>query len=302
MAEQLKTLYKIFVRDKVNKEYIYYNENCKILGENFVGKYYLLLMEDWNRTKDIEVPDFHLLIENCKASEVLKFKRIHKSNGYIRISKQILEDNEKIFKLLIKQGLFMKPETAYNWNNTELLVHRLNLCLYNNIIGFECHHGDKDKTHNGITNLTPIKHENHKLLDIEPLEIFEKHTKELHDKFVEKIFKEKRNTLSSRDKTVFHILLELSAGLSVTQIAKRHSKRIGETSIQKIKNHYFYCNEFLKYLYHLITTGDSPFVEDFEKQWFEPLKFDINEGGNRQLQYELFDYMQPYLKRMFEKT
>lgn len=302
MSNELKILYKNFVREKVNHKYIYHNNNCKILGENFVGKYYLLLMEDFNRTNNCKNPDFHLLVENYKTPQILKFKYIHKSDRYVRVEKKILQTNKKIFNLLINQGLFMNPETAYHTYNSDILIHRLTLCLYENITGLECHHGDKNKTHNGITNLTPIKKQKHKILDDEPTEIFEKQTNELHNLFVEKFFKVKRNTLSSRDKTVFQVLLELNDGLSVTQIAKKHSKFIGETSVQKIKNYYFYLDEFFKYLYKLFTTGISPFNEDFENQWFEPLKFDIIEYGNRQEQCELFNYILPYLKRMYEKT
>lgn len=302
MSSELKIIYKTFIREKVNQEHIFYNENCKILGENFVGKYYLLLMEDWNKTKNIQDPDFHLLIENCKNPRCLQLKYIHKRDKYVRSQKATLEADDEIFKLLVKQGLFMNPDTAGNSYNSDILIHRLTLCLYENIIGLECHHGDKIKTNNGITNLTPIEKNKHKILDDEPTEIFTSRTKELHNAFVNRVFKSKRNTLSSRDKTVFQVLLEINSGLSVPKIAKKHSKLIGETSIQKIKNYYFYLEEFFQYLYKLCTTGFSPFNEDFEIQWFEPLKFDIIEDGNCQEQRELFDYLHPYLKRMFEKT
>lgn len=51
MTKHLNRLYKNFIREKVNQEYIYRNENCKILGESFVKNYYCILIQDWNNVK-----------------------------------------------------------------------------------------------------------------------------------------------------------------------------------------------------------------------------------------------------------
>lgn len=301
MNQHLKILYKTFIREKINSLYIADNSNCKILGENFVDKYYMLIMEDWNLNKNHRKPDFHLIIENCINPEVLTFKYINRNDRYVRIEKQIVQNHE-VFKYLVKQGLFLNPSTADNENNSQILVHRLVLCLYDNICGFECHHGDKVKNNNGISNLMPIEHFNHKKLDDAPTPKFEEQTKALQKEFITKIFKAKRNTLSSRDRIVFLVLTELNSGMSVAQIAKKYAKKIKETTIRKIKNYYFYCDEFLKYLYFRITTGFSPFNEVLRYQWDIPLNFGIKNNPDSQEQCELFGYMLPYLKRMFEKT
>lgn len=302
MSKQLKKLYKDFIREKVNHKYIYDNKNCLILGENFVENYYIILMQDWNNSLSKKLPDYYLLIENCKKPEFLKFKQVDKRNAYVRIEKKILEQHEKLFSLLIKQGLFYNPETAKNSTNTQILVHRLNLCLYINIIKLECHHNDKDKKNNVILNLTPIEKEKHKLLDDAPEKLYQELTDKYHKEFVRKIFHPKRNTLASRYNVVIDVLFDLKNGKSVLEIERIHFGRLKETTIRKIKNFYFYTEEFLHYLYCLATRSFSAFVEDFENQWFYALKFDIFNNSEIQARYEIFRYILDFVTMKSQKT
>lgn len=302
MTQQLNILYRNFVRAKVNKEYICNNSKCKILGENFVGRFYFLLMEDWNRTNNEFDPDFHLIIENCKNPKVLKLKHIHRKDKYIRVEKKILEQDKNIFKTLVKQGLFKDSSTAYKSTNNQVLIHRLNLCLYKKLLGLECHHGDKNKSNNSILNLTPIEHEKHALLDGLPEKEFKKQSILLHNNFVTELFKPQKNTLASRDKNIFQVLILLSNGLSVPEISKKHACKMGETTIQKIKNRYFYVKDFLKYCYTLTNKEFQGLNENFGFQWFNPLKFEQQKSIKFYTDNELFDYMHNFLEMKYKKT
>lgn len=41
----LKHLYQDFMREKVDREYLQKYENVKVLGERFLGKYYIVVFE-----------------------------------------------------------------------------------------------------------------------------------------------------------------------------------------------------------------------------------------------------------------
>ena len=302
MTKHLNRLYKNFIREKVNQEYIYRNENCKILGESFVKNYYCILIQDWNNVKSKTFSNYHLIIENCKNPKIYKFKPILRNDRYIRVEKSELYNNQKIFELFIKQGLFKNPDKAFNKINNQILIHRLCLCLYTNIIGLEVHHNNKDKSFNAISNLSPIKKEYHLKLDSLTGKDFVIETEKIHKEFTHKYFKEKRNTLSSRDNIVLNILQDIQKNLTITTITKKYSKYASQSTIKNIKRHYFYVEQFLDYLYKLIKQGNPAFVNLSTKQWDFILDFEKQNQPKNINTYDIPNFLKLHIREHYKKT
>ncbi|MCM1004151.1 MAG: hypothetical protein NC408_07405 [Candidatus Gastranaerophilales bacterium] len=82
---------------------------------------------------------------------------------YKRFCKEAVKNNINCFswKKLIKNGLYMNPNSGLNKLNNLCDVHRLPACLKENITGLEVHHLDDNGLNNNIINLCPqdpIKH------------------------------------------------------------------------------------------------------------------------------------------------
>ena len=85
----LKTLYRLFLRAYVENNYISKYKNALILGENFLGSYYVVIFENFEVLK---VKRF-LLIENISQPILLELKPTPNTDGYITMSKKHLNKN-----------------------------------------------------------------------------------------------------------------------------------------------------------------------------------------------------------------
>ena len=277
----LKALYRTFIRAKVNQEHIIQNPQYCILGENFIRNQYFMVIADVNDSNDPKTFNYHLLIENPPQPDILALKVCDVNAKYIKTRRDyIISKRSDIFQTLVKQGFYFSQEKAYGQYNSTCLIHRLTACLYENITGLEIHHNNKEKTFNAITNLTPLPKEIHEPLDKKQGEEFVLETEQYHNAFRQRVFREKRNTLASRDNIIFDILQYLHDGKSVVEINKILKGKIGCTKIQEIKNYYFYLDDFFKYLYSRATSNFSAFNDDFGLQWLYPLRFDWYEEGD----------------------
>ena len=264
----LKKLYRLFLRDKVNEQYeLSYIEGA-VLGENILNGYYFLVLRkiDWESDKVYH----YLLTENCKTPSLIKIKEYDKNpNKYQRFNKSILKNElePRGFNALINNGLFQSSDAGKSILDNITTIHRLNSCIYSNILNLEIHHGNKRKCRNEITNLTPIIKTVHDELDMLEEPQFTIETKRLHEAFKKSLKINKRNTLSNRDEVVFEILLDLDKGLTPSEIVSNWDNKIGLTKIYEIKNHYFYLKEFLDFLYNLIFKERWTLNENYDCQW-----------------------------------
>ena len=249
MTEPLADLYEIFLLEKIKRDYLSKYDKFEILGAKFIYTYFCVLVE----VKNIFKQEYYFIVENLKDSVIFQLKRTDEQSPYIKFEKKHFRNRvgEKIFDILAKRGLCTQEHIALSSGTNPLSIHRLITCLYQNIIGLEVHHNNKNKADNRISNLSPITHKYHDFLDKQQGEKYEKLTSILHKNFREKVCKEdeKRNTLANRKEIVLDVLGDLASGKSVKDIS---NEKIKKTKIYELKKYYFYLNEFINYLREFI--------------------------------------------------
>lgn len=302
MAQELDNFYEFFMLKTVIKKYFPNNTNIRVLGNNFIDSYYFMLIEELNISGNKADTEYYLIVENCKKPVIVQLKKTDEQSDYIKFEKKHFRKSigEKIFKILAQRGICTQEHIALSESTNPLLIHRLNACLYKNILGLEVHHNNKDKTDNYIINLTPIKHKLHDFLDRQQGGEYEILTKRLHKKFVQEVEKLgiKRNTLSNRNEIVLAVLLDLNYGKSVKKIT---NKNIKKTKVYQIKRHYFYIKDFIKYfcdvLNKKIELFDGIDTKILCKHFYFSLSKKMEIISNREFRLFVFEFFKDYKKR-----
>lgn len=197
----------------------------------------------------MELISRYLIVENIKDSRIFKIETIPHKDGYVITSRKYLQDfmPVKAFQTLLKQGLYMTEKAKNSTNDNKICLHRLNLCLYQKIIGSSVHHIDKNKHNNSITNLLPISNEKiHSDLDHKDYDL--KIAYKLQKEFKSQVFKPKNQTVASNDDVIFEILNLKVQELNVNAIIKKMKSKIKKSSVYKILKDFFYVKEFLQAL------------------------------------------------------
>lgn len=298
----LEKLYRLFLRDKINEKYQFSYSEVMILGENILNGYYFITLID--SEGELFKSYNKLIVENCKTpSSVLINKFQGCLDSYERFNKSSLSSKleSKAFNTLINNGLFQNLKSGKSLLDNITTMHRLNCCIYSNILGLEVHHGNKIKCSNQISNLTPIEKSLHDELDIFEEPDFSIKTKFLHEQFKKGLKFQKRNTLSSRDEIVFEILLDLDIGLKPLEIFSKWKNKIGLTKIYEIKNHYFYLKEFLKFLYDLMFKERWTLNENYDCQWEYIKVFEDSYDLRNDCSEDFYNNKLIYIKEIFKK-
>jgi len=249
----LKLLYKNFLKEKTHNKYIEQElPNAIVIGENMLKNYYLVLLLDCNFPSQRYICPV-LIVENCKSPIMIQISHITNTKTYIRIRKNQLKEKLEsgVFNALINNGLFLNIEAGRSKLNNLTTLHRLNACLYSNILSKEVHHNDKDKLNNFIHNLTPLKPSLHDELDMLKEPEYTEKTQHYYSEYLKKLFSPKRNILTERDEFIFEILVNLCKGLKPIEIAQKYKRKISLSKIYEIKNYFYYLEEFIQHLYLL---------------------------------------------------
>lgn len=243
MNNFLKYLYRIFIRDKVEKLYLSEGKIYEVLGENFLNGYYFLVL----KVKEYCDSKYYLIVENCKTPLFIELKITDKHSEYVKIDKVALKNvlPKNILYTLAKNGLCTTIENTMKEGTNPFTIHRLTMCLYKNILGLTVHHNDKNKYNNAITNLTPLDNFTHQKLDVKPEPAFTQLTQKYNKEFEVKYFKAKRNTLANRGENLLTILQKLHEGHQVKDIV---SKQYKKSKIYEVKSHFYHIKEFTIYL------------------------------------------------------
>lgn len=260
----LKKLYKEYIRSYTSEKYEeLQNHNCNIIGENILGNYYFLLLEDNNFVN----PTYYLLVENCKNPQFIHLKRSSTNSHYYTFNKNVLKVNMPAFKRLVKNGLFKNIKSGFSELNNLASIHRLNMCLYKNILTLEVHHNDKNKQNNSITNLTPIDEYRHDELDLMEEPEFSILTSKYNKEFIEELKSTERDTLASRDNIVLEVLMLLNKNLKPSTISKILKNKIKKSKIYEIKSYFYYLSDFITYLNSYASSCVSSFNGKLGCQW-----------------------------------
>lgn len=245
MNKFLKYLYRTFIRDKVQELYLSEGKIYKVLGENFLNGYYFLVLEV--KEFSFSNTDYYLIVENCKTPLFIQLKITDKESDYVKIDKIALKNAlpKNILEILAKNGLCTTVENTTKEGTNPFTIHRLTMCLYKNILGLTVHHNDKDKLNNVINNLTPLEAWKHQKLDTQPEPKYYFETSEFHETFVDEYFKQKRDTLASRGRNLLTILNKLHKGYPIKEIVSKEYKK---SKVYEVKRHFYYLNEFIKFL------------------------------------------------------
>lgn len=290
----LKNLYKDYIRSLTNDKYKeLQNKNYKVIGENILENYYFLLLEN----NDSEKIRYYLIIENCKKSQIIYLKRNSSNSRYYTFNKNVLKANMPAFKRLIKRGLFKNINSGCSKLNNLASIHRLNMCLYKNILNLEVHHNDKNKNNNHITNLTPIDEYIHDELDLMEEPEFSILTSNYNNEFIQELRKIDRDTLASRDNIILEVISLLNKNLKPKQIAKILKNKIKKSKIYEIKNYFYYALDFIEYLKKHIINGFEHFDGIFNKQWKKVLNFECKYKDQNTIKMLIQTDLIPLLKK-----
>lgn len=290
----LKKLYKEYIRSYTSEKYEkLQNHNCNIIGENILGNYYFLLLEDNNFVN----PTYYLLIENCKNPQFIHLKRSSTNSRYYTFNKNVLKVNMPAFKRLVKNGLFKNIKSGISELNNLASIHRLNMCLYKNILTLEVHHNDKNKQNNSITNLTPIDEYRHDELDLMEEPEFSILTSKYNNEFIKELSKteKNKNTLASRDNIVLKVICLLNSNIKPSEISKILKYKIKKSKIYEIKNYFYYAQSFINYLKMYITNGIDNLNGKFHKPWEHVYKFEDKYRTKNAPKSDIFNNLIPIL-------
>lgn len=131
-------------------------EEFEILNAVFLGNYYLGLV----KVGDTGILTADNLFNNKNIS--IKFK-LNEDDYFVKPKNGLKKYCTKpLFKKLLKQGLYASEETTNSNNNSRFSLHRLCLCMSENISDLEVHHIDKNRQNNSVINLLGVTKKEHK--------------------------------------------------------------------------------------------------------------------------------------------
>ena len=267
----LKTLYRFFLRAYVENNYISKYKNALILGENFLGSYYVVIFENFEVLK---VKRF-LLIENISQPILLELKPTPNTDGYITMSKKHLNKNlpKKIIKSFASRGYASPIEIGLKTNKS-FCWHRLVACLYYNCLGKEIHHiMPEDITCNDITNLIPVNKSFHTSLHNMDLSLSISLAREVQSVLRRKYYTEKQ-TVASNAELIFQILKLKNDGINPNQIIKKVKRSIKKSKVYEILSIFYYSKSFIEWLE---TQENKEFTElygNLSESWIKILEFE----------------------------
>lgn len=267
----LKWLYRFFLRAYVENNYISKYKNALILGENFLGSYYVVIFENF---EVLEVKRF-LLIENISQPILLELKTMPNADGYITISKKHFSSNlpKKIIKSFANRGYTSTIEIGLKTNKS-FCWHRLVACLYYNCLEKEVHHIMlEDKTCNDITNLIPLKKDFHNNLHKIDLAFATSLAKNEQTILRKKSFNEKQ-TVANNNELLLNILKLKNTGMKSKLIVLKMQKLIKKSKIYEILSFYYYSKEFLKWLKIQQEQCFTELYGNLSKSWNKIIEFE----------------------------
>lgn len=198
----ISLLYLFFLRSYVDKKYFQQYENLTVLGERFIGRYYIVVYQ----IEKNGLITYHVLIENIKAPKQINLIQVPNEDNYIVFKKHDLcrqLRNHKIYKILANNGLYKNIDAGLNKNNNHFSIHRLVFCIYLDIKNREIHHIDKDnETRNDICNLIRVFEDSHDTLDGKDLSVSIPMSLRIQNRHKRKIFKQPRNTLTQNNAVI----------------------------------------------------------------------------------------------------
>lgn len=196
-------LYLLFLRMLVDKKYLQKYEHATVLGERFIGRYYVVVFKV-EKNGNIT---YHIIVENIKKTTLINLSRASNDDGYTVFEKynfqRQMKDYDSLYKSLANNGLYKNIVSSYNGKNGPFSVHRLVTCLYLDIKNREVHHITKEiETRNDICALIRVFEDSHDTLDRLPLEISVPISLRIQNRMKRKIFKTPRNTLTQNNTVI----------------------------------------------------------------------------------------------------
>lgn len=167
----LTQYYHTFIRLFIDQIYFQQYDDVIVLGERFVGRYYIIIfiaIENGIKTH-------YMLIENVKKPNLIELQALTLNPKYIVYATQWFKvqlKNNHLYKKLVNMGLYRSLESGLK-KDSIFSQHRLIMCLYQNIIGWDVHHISKDKKQNEIGNLVRLFHKRNVWIDNLPIEATE---------------------------------------------------------------------------------------------------------------------------------
>lgn len=198
----ISLLYLFFLRDYVDKKYFQQYENLTVLGERFIGRYYIVV---YQKEKN-GVITYHMLVENIKKHKLISLSQARNDDNYIVFQKHNLcrqLKNVKIYNCLANNGLYQSSDAGIISKNNRFSIHRLVFCLYLDIKNREIHHITKDiEARNDICALIRVFRHSHDVLNRKSLEISVPMSLRIQNRHKQKIFKLPRNTLTQNNAVI----------------------------------------------------------------------------------------------------
>lgn len=188
-----------FTRTRVDEKYFQKHKNLTVLGEKFIGKYYIVVYQ----IEKNGVITYHVLVENIKKPKLINLIQVSNDDNYIVFQKHNLcrqLRNVKMYNCLANNGLYQNSDAGIISKNNIFSIHRLVFCLYLDIKNREVHHITKDiETRNDISALIRVFRHSHDILNRKSLEISVPMSLRIQNRHKRKIFKHPRNTLTQND-------------------------------------------------------------------------------------------------------
>lgn len=270
----LKSKYHFFMRSKIDQKYFKNFKHVEVLGERFVGKYYVVIFQASNYMKGYK-EDIYVIVENIKKPVLVKLETEAHADKYIVFLKNALRSKipKGLYKRLAKNGLYGSVENGMKLDNTRFGLARLVACLYHNILGLEVHHIYKDVSLNSISSLVPVSREVHIRLDNLPLEKGIQQSQLLQENLLRKSLKP-RITLASNDAVILEVLSLRQHDGNRKSIIKKFKKRIGQTKIYEYLGFFFYYSEFQNLLEMSSDEKPQRFNELSFEYWQKVFKYE----------------------------
>jgi len=133
-----------------------YDETAKILNADYLGNYFLGLIEVGEK--------YFLSIDNVENPKIIDIPLELKKGDYYKSKKSLLKKScpTDLFNKLIENGLYEDIEAGKNNIDSPLLLHRLCLCISEKIIGLRVHHRNNMTKYNFKSNLEAVTKKKHK--------------------------------------------------------------------------------------------------------------------------------------------
>lgn len=144
--------------------------------------------------------------------------------------------------------------------NPLVCLHRLAMCIKDNIKGLTVHHIDKNKFNNNIKNLLPVTQEennSYELLNMEEQIKKGIEVKKYYDKKKKEKSKQLKQTISRNEELQKEIIIYSLKHKGKEVIKKFKNKIKTPQTIRNIVNYYFYAKEFLNWLKTMEIKGYS---------------------------------------------